>query len=174
MSDPRYPVGRFTRPEEITAAHLQEWIQAIEEAPAHLRQAVAGLTEVQLDTPYREGGWTVRQVVHHLADAHMNSFCRLKLALTEQNPTIKPFEENDWAETPDAARAPIAPSLALLEGLHARWTVLLRSLTPEQFTRTIQHPQAGTQRVDTLTGLYAWHSRHHVGHVTTTRQRQGW
>lgn len=174
MTDPRYPVGRFVPPEQTTEAQVQDWTAEIAALPAKLRQAVDGLSDAQLDTPYREGGWTVRQVVHHLADSHINSFCRFKLALTEEKPEIKPFEEADWAETAEAKSAPVESSLSLLEGLHARWTLLLNSLTPEQFARAVRHPQHGTMSVVLLTALYAWHSRHHLAHITTLREARDW
>src|SRR5512143_1800730 len=140
MVDPRYPVGRFEPPAQLSEAERETLIRQIEEAPARLREAVAGLTLEELNTPYREGGWTVRQVVHHVPDSHMNSYVRFRLALTEDEPTIKPYMENLWAELPDARSAPIDLSLGLLESLHKRWVTLLRSITPEQWKRQFRHP----------------------------------
>jgi hypothetical protein len=173
MSDPRYPIGRFEHRPGSPTDHAA-WIADIAALPTRLREAVAGLNEAQLDTPYRPGGWTVRQVVHHLADSHVNSYVRFRLALTESNPTIRPYEERDWAELPDARTADVAVSLTLLEALHDRWVRLLRSLDEKDFRRTLHHPEAGTLDIDYLTDMYAWHSRHHVAHVTELRKREGW
>jgi uncharacterized damage-inducible protein DinB len=173
-ADPRYPVGRYRPPAEITAEQRAEWIEQIEQTPARLREAVQGLSEAQLDTPYRDGGWTVRQVAHHVADSHVNAFVRFKLGLTEDDPTIKPYDEAAWAVLGDVAPTPVEVSLALLDNLHVRWNHLLRSITDAQWSRTIQHPDNGTMRLDLLLGLYAWHGRHHVAHVTTLRERMGW
>ena len=173
MPDPRYPIGPFTHHPGSAADHAA-WIDDIAALPARLREAVAGLDEAQLDTPYRPGGWTVRQVVHHLADSHINSYVRFRLALTESNPTIKPYEERVWAALPDARSADVAVSLTLLDALHARWVQLLRSLHEPDFAKTIHHPEAGTLDLDCLTAMYAWHSRHHVAHVTELRKREGW
>jgi uncharacterized damage-inducible protein DinB len=172
--DPRYPAGRFKKPETITAEDRDRFIGEIERLPGQIRAALAGLNEQQLDTPYREGGWTVRQVAHHLAESHMNSFIRFKLALTEDNPAIKPYDEAACAETADAKSMPVAPSLALLDGLHQRWTVLLRSLSEEQYRRTFRHPESGLMRLDVTLALYAWHCRHHTRHITALRERMGW
>ncbi len=172
--DPRYPVGKFAMPAETTQSSRQAAIQEIASAPAKLRAAVAGLTDAQLDTPYREGGWTVRQVVHHVADSHMNAYVRLRLALTETEPTIKPYEESEWAKLEDAARGPIDISLKLLEPLHDRWVRLLRTVTPEQFARTVRHPEAGLKNIDWLLFLYAWHGRHHTAHITELRKQRSW
>ena len=139
-----------------------------------MRGAVAGLTNVQLDTPYRDGGWTVRQVVHHVPDSHMNSYIRFKLALTEHEPTIKPYDEQIWANLLDARTAPVDPSLELLEGLHQRWAILLRSLTEDDVQRKFFHPELGTVTVDQYIALYAWHGKHHVAHITSIRERNGW
>ena len=174
MVDPRYPVGKFQPPAQVTEADRETFIRQIEEAPARLREAVAGLTLEELNTPYREGGWTVRQVVHHVPDSHMNSYVRFRLALTEDEPTIKPYMENLWAELPDARSAPIDLSLGLLESLHKRWVTLLRSLTPEQWTRQFRHPELGVVPLDRNLALYAWHGRHHVAHITSLRERMGW
>jgi hypothetical protein len=146
----------------------------IEQAPARLRAVVAGLSDAQLDTPYRPVGWTVRQVVHHVPDSHLNSYVRFRLALTEKEPTIKPYDESRWAELTDARTAPIEISLALLESLHARWTLLLHSLKPEDFSREFRHPELGTVSLDKNLALYAWHGRHHVAHIASLRERMGW
>lgn len=174
MDDLRYPVGRFIRPAEYTPELRQQWIAEIEQTPARLRAAVAGLTAEQLDTPYREGGWTVRQVVHHLFDSHVNSFIRFKLALTEEEPTVKPYDEGAWADLPDSTQVSPEVSLALLEGLHARWVTLLKAMSPADFQRKLIHPINGLQALDVMVGLYAWHGRHHVAHITSLRERMGW
>jgi len=174
MSDPRYPIGKFTRIAAPTDSDRSGWIDQIEATPANLRAAVAGLNDEQLDTPYREGGWTVRQLAHHMADSHMNAYVRVRLALTEENPTIKAYEEDRWAELSDAKSAPIEPSLDLLENLHRRWVLLLRSLGADDFARTLVHPVNGPMTLDTVLGIYAWHGRHHVAHVTALRERMGW
>ncbi len=162
----KYPIGPFIAPEEITSEMIQNWIEEIEIFPQTLRDAVQNLSEKQLDTAYREGGWTVRQVVHHCADSHMNSFIRFKLALTEDNPTIKGYDEAKWAEMPDYLQLAVEPSLKLLEGLHARWVVLLRSLTPEDLKRTYFHPEKQKSiPLDETIALYAWHGKHHLGHA---------
>jgi hypothetical protein len=172
--DPRYPIGKFTPPQEITTALRQQAIAAIAEAPAKLRTATKGLNDAQLDTPYREGGWTVRQVAHHVPDSHMNAYTRFKLALTEREPTIKPYDEARWAELEDA-KAPIDVSLALLDSLHDRWVRLLRSLKPEQFARTLRHPEhQSVLTVDWLLFQYAWHGRHHTAHITELRKQKSW
>ena len=172
--DPRYPIGKFEMPREITAATRSTAIGDIAAVPARLSAAVAGLNGAQLDTPYREGGWTVRQVIHHVADSHMNAYIRLRLALTETEPTIKPYEESAWAQLEDAAHAPIEISLKLLEPLHVRWVRLLETVTPEQFARTVRHPDFGVRNVDWLLFLYAWHGRHHTAHITELRRQKDW
>ena len=169
----RYPVGRFQLDSQSTPYKRSIWLTSIESLPQALRDAVTGLTEEQLDTPYREGGWTVRQVVHHVADSHTNAYVRTKLALTEDSPSIKPYDEKLWAELPDS-RLSVEVSLALLDSLHARWAVLLRSLKDDAFARTWVHPEHGTRDLDYLVQLYAWHSRHHVGHVRSLRERMRW
>lgn len=175
MSDDlRYPIGKFSPKPEITHAERQELIRQIAETPAKLREAIKGLNDQQLDTPYRQEGWTVRQVVHHLPDSHMNSYVRFKLTMTEQQPTIKPYEEHLWAELPEAKSAPIEISLKLLESLHERWVLFLRNLKPEDFARTLNHPESGVMNLDRLLQLYAWHGRHHVAHITSLRERMGW
>jgi hypothetical protein len=173
-TDLRYPVGKFQRPESISAAGRAAFIDEIRALPANLRAAVAGLTGEQLDTPYRPGGWTVRQVVHHVADSHMNSYVRFRLALTEDEPVIKAYEEQLWAELADARSAPAELSLALIDMLHARWIILLESLDDAAFGRTFRHPAIGLMTLDANTALYAWHSRHHVAHITSLRRRMGW
>ena len=172
-TDLRYPIGDFTMPAAVTPALRTEAITAIAELPARVRDAVRGLSDAQLDTPYRPGGWTVRQVVHHVPDSHMNAFVRLKLALTEDNPTVKPYDEKKFAELPDQ-RLPIEPSLSLLDGLHARWVTVLRAHAPPQFGRPLYHPEIGAITVDYLVQTYGWHSRHHVAHITRLREREGW
>lgn len=174
MPDPRYPIGRFVPPEEVTEAHIQEWINQIAEMPASLREAVAGLSAAQLDTPYREGGWTVRQVVHHVPDSHLNSYVRFKLALTEEAPTIKPYDEQAWARLGDSRDTPVEVSLRLLEALHQRWVVLLRGLKEEDWQRSFVHPESGPTTLARTLGLYAWHGSHHVAHITELRKRMGW
>ncbi|HEU4635866.1 MAG TPA: bacillithiol transferase BstA [Edaphobacter sp.] len=172
-TDPRYPIGRFERPETITNEDRTNAIATLAELPEQLRNAVEGFGSVQLNTPYREGGWTVRQLVHHIADSHMNAFIRVRLALTEDWPTIKPYDEKAWATLHDSA-APVEWSLELIESLHARWVMLLQSLTEEQWMRGYRHPENGEQALDVATLLYAWHSRHHVAHITHLRVSQGW
>ena len=172
--DPRYPIGRFEQPLEATPELRRQAIEVIAEAPAKLRAAVAGLSPVQLDTPYREGGWTVRQVVHHVPDSHLNAYVRLRLALTEEQPAIRPYQENLWAELPDAKSGPVEVSLALLDALHGRWVRLWRSLSAEQFGRVFIHPDYGPRTVDWLVFLYAWHGRHHTAHITELRRQKAW
>lgn len=172
--DLRYPTGRFSPPAPATPETRRLAIAAIAALPGELRAAVAGLDERQLATPYRDGGWTVRQLVHHVADSHINAVTRVKLALTADAPTIVPYDEARWAELPDVAATPIETSLALLDALHLRWTRLLEALRPEDFARTFVHPESGPNTVDRATALYAWHGRHHVAHVTGLRARMGW
>jgi hypothetical protein len=171
--DPRYPIGKFERPAAATAELRSEWLDTLEALPARLRAAVAGLSEEQLDTPYRPGGWTVRQVVHHVADSHMNSFIRFRLALTEEEPTVKPYNEAKWALLKDA-ELPVEVSLKLVDGVHHRMVVMLRSLSPEDFERKFRHPQLGLMDLNGNLALYAWHGRHHVAHITALRDRMGW
>jgi uncharacterized damage-inducible protein DinB len=173
--DPRYPIGKFQWSGGVaTPAERAERIAQIEACPTGLRAAVRGLDDSQLDTPYRNGGWTVRQVVHHVPDSHMNAYVRFKLGLTEDEPTIKPYEESRWAALPDTRETPIETSLVLLEQLHDRWVRLLRSMSADDFARTIRHPETGVQRLDQVLALYAWHGPHHVAHVTSLRERMGW
>ena len=174
MTDLRYPIGKFTAKPSISDDERRVLIQQIEEAPAKLREAVKGLDDRQLDTPYREGGWTVRQVVHHLPDSHLNSYIRFKWTMTEDKPAIKTYEEHLWAELVDAKSAPAEVSLVLLEALHRRWVLFLRSLSPADFARTFMHPENGAMNLDRLVQLYAWHGLHHVAHITSLRQRMGW
>ena len=171
--DPRYPVGRFRRAEANLTDHPAH-IATIAALPENLRAAIDRLSDAQLDTPYREGGWTVRQLVHHLADSHVNSYVRMRLALTEDWPTIKPYDEKLWADLSDARTAPIDLSLQILEGLHARWVLLLRSLQGDQWQRGYVHPENGRQTLAEAAALYAWHCRHHVAHITELRKRSGW
>ena len=175
MEDLRFPTGKFDWSKTTnTPEERKKLIDTIAEAPGRLTQAVTGLNGKQLDTPYREGGWTVRQVTHHLADSHMNSYIRFKLALTEDNPTIKPFREAAWAELADSRVTPIDVSLALVDNLHARWVVLLRSMKAEEWERKVMHPEVGPMSLDLMLGLYAWHGAHHVAHITGLRKRNQW
>ena len=172
--DLRYPIGKFQWEENLNDERRRVLIDEIAETPAKVRAAVAGFTERQFDTPYREGGWTVRQVVHHLADSHLNAYVRFKLAMTENEPTVKTYQEQLWAETPDAKTAAAELSLALLDGLHQRWALLLRSMSPADFSRQFTHPEHGKMTLERLLGLYAWHGRHHTAHITGLREREGW
>jgi len=173
-TDPRYPIGRLQVPETITAEHRAAAIAAIAAMPGLLKAAVKGLDREQLETPYRDGGWTVRQTVHHIADSHINATVRLRWALTEDWPTIKIYYEKEWSELHDVTSAPIEWSLELLENLHPRWVFLLDSLTDEQWQRGVIHPESGRLSVDKLTQIYGWHSKHHVAHITRLRERKGW
>lgn len=172
--DPRYPIGKFDKNIIVTSEMRNEFINTIEELSAELRKEVGTLNDEQLNTRYREGGWTVKQVVHHLPDSHLNSYVRFKLALTENNPTIKTYEEHLWAELKDSFQTPISVSLTLLESLHTRWAVLLRSLTDEEFNKTIQHPEWGNISLNTMLAMYAWHCKHHLAHITELKKRMGW
>ncbi len=174
MSDPRYPVGKFTYSNPPTDEQRKKLIDEIEQAPARLRAAVQDLSPQQLDTPYREGGWTVRQVAHHVPESHMNAYIRFKLALTEDEPTIKPYAEDRWAELPDVKSTPVEVSLALLDSLHDRWVRLLRAMKPDEWKRTFRHPELGIMPLEKNLALYSWHGRHHVAHVTDLRKRLGW
>ena len=174
MTDPRFPIGKFHYDGPPSDALRQAFIGDIANTPAALRAAVAGLSPQQLDTPYREGGWTVRQVVHHVPDSHMNAYVRFKMALTEDEPTIKTYAEDRWAELADTRATPIEISLTLLDSLHDRWVRLLRSLTPEQWKRTFRHPDLGPMNLEKTLALYAWHGRHHVAHITELRKRTSW
>jgi len=171
--DPRYPIGKFEMPKEITPARRRQAIDEIASTPAKMRAAVKGLNDSQLDTPYREGGWTVRQVVHHVPDSHMNAYIRLRLALTEDNPTIKPYDESLWAHLADA-KLPIEVSQNLLEAVHIRWDCVWRSLQTEDFARPLIHPEHGQRNVDWLLFSYEWHGKHHTAHITELRKQKGW
>lgn len=172
--DLRYPIGKFTPPHNVTPALRTQAVETIAELPAKFRAAVEGLSDTQLDTPYREGGWTVRQVAHHVPESHMNAYIRLKLALTEKEPTIKPYEEAKWAKLPDA-KSPIPVSLDLLDALHERWVCVWRALQPADFARTLRHPEhPKVLTVDWLLFQYAWHGRHHTAHITELRRRHSW
>lgn len=174
MSDPRYPVGKFHFEGPLSEPAREAFIAEIASTPAGLRAAVEDLTAAQLDTPYREGGWTVRQVIHHLPDSHMNAYVRFKLALTEDEPTIKPYAEDRWAELSDTKATPVEVSLTLLDSLHHRWVTLLGSLAPGDWKRNFRHPQLGVVSLEKNVALYAWHGRHHVAHVTELRKRMHW
>lgn len=173
MTDPRYPIGAFVRPASLDAAGRKAAIDVIRDTPARFRAALAGLDGRKLDTPYRAGGWTVRQVAHHLPDSHLNAYLRTRLALTETEPTIKPYDEAAWARLADS-RLPVEVSLRLLDALHERWVALLDSLSEGEWSRTFVHPEVGVTRLDQLVALYSWHGRHHTAHVTTLRDRMGW
>ena len=173
-TDLRYPVGKYHRPDAYTEASRAASIATIAALPATLKKALAGLSKTQLDTPYREGGWTVRQVVHHLADSHVNAYIRTRFTLTSEKPTIMPYPEHVWAELADARSGPVETSLALLEGLHARWTALLTSRKPGDFARAFVHPEHGERTLDWMVDMYAWHCRHHVAHITDLRKSKGW
>jgi hypothetical protein len=174
--DLRYPIGRFERPASVTAGDRAQFIDDIAACPAAMRAAIDGLADEQLDTPYRPGGWTVRQVVHHVPDSHVNSYVRFRLALTEDQPTIKPYNEGKWAELPDARGPLVDESLALLDALHARWVALLRAMTPGDFARTLVHPErpGAPMTLDVMLALYSWHGKHHVAHITGLRERMNW
>lgn len=172
--DLRYPLGRFERPERIVAAELQSAVRDLAEMPQLLRNAVAGLTDDQLATPYRAGGWTVRQLTHHLADSHQNAFVRSRKALTEDEPVISVYDEAAWAKLHDSLAAPVEWSLELIESLHARWVMMLQALSPEQWKRNYLHPADGSTSVEMATLIYAWHGRHHVAHITHLRAEKNW
>jgi len=169
-----YPIGKFEAPAHVDANLRSTFVAQIAEAPSALRRVVERLSESQLDTPYREGGWTVRQVVHHLPDSHLNAYVRFKLALTEETPTIRPYEQAAWAQMPEARSGPVALSLDLLDALHRRWVACMQALPAESFARTLYHPEQGTMSLDRLLALYAWHGRHHIAHVAALAAREGW
>lgn len=171
----RYPVGRFEPRVQLADDDRDEALAVLDAAPGRLREAVRGLDDRQLDTPYREGGWTVRQVVHHVPDSHLNGYVRTRWVLTEERPRIKTYDQAAWAELPDARTAPVEASLALLEAVHSRWVPLLGALGSSELARTFLHPEGETEgTVDTLIALYAWHSRHHTAHILALRDRMGW
>ncbi len=174
MADPRYPIGKFSYSGPPTAEERKKYLDDIEQTPARFREALSGLSEEQLNTPYRDGGWTLRQLAHHLPDSHMNAYVRFKLALTEEEPTIKPYMENLWAELPEAKGAPIKVSLALLDALHRRWMMMLRPFGDRDWKRTFRHPEMGAMSLEKTVALYSWHGRHHVAHVTSLREKMGW
>jgi uncharacterized damage-inducible protein DinB len=173
-TDPRFPIGDFKYPASVSTQERNQFIDQIASTPAAMRAALKELSDKQLNTPYRDGGWTVRQVVHHVPDSHMNAYVRFKLAMTEDSPTIKPYLEDRWAQLADTENTRVDVSLALLESLHERWVQLLRSLKEEDWKRTFKHPELGERRLDQTVALYAWHGRHHIAHVTALRQRMGW
>ena len=170
----KYPIGRFKAPTTITEQQRREWIDELERLPASFENATSDLDVTQLDTPYRPGGWTVRQLVHHVADSHMNSYVRFRLALTEVDPLIKPYNEALWAELADARTMPIHVSLQLLKSLHARWVHLLLSFSDDDFKKTFRHPEMGGVPLDRALALYAWHGRHHLAHITHLCAREDW
>src|SRR5688572_14202975 len=174
LEELRYPTGKWIKVPNLDAAGRAAMIDEIASVPAALSAAVKGLTDAQLDTPYREGGWTPRQIVHHLADSHMNAYIRFKLGMTEDNPTIKPYDEKKWSETIDAGTAPPDVSLAIVDGVHRRWVQFLKSFDAAAFARTILHPERGPMTLSDLLQLYAWHGKHHTAHITGLRQRMGW
>ena len=174
MTDLRYPIGKFHYDGPLSEEQMRSSLDDIARTPENLRAAVKGLSEAQIDTPYRPGGWTVRQVTHHVPDSHMNAYIRYKLALTEDDPTIKPYAEDRWAQLADTTATPVEVSLALLDSLHDRWVRLLRSLQAEDWKRTFRHPELGAVSLEKNLALYAWHGRHHVAHITSLRERNGW
>ena len=174
LDDLRYPIGRFSPPASSLPGVRSANMQTLRQLPERLRAAVNGLSDAQLDTPYREGGWTARQVVHHVADSHANCYIRFKLALTEDWPTIKPYDEAAWANLAESRRLPVDVSLAMIEALHGRWVGLLESLSDEDFQKGFEHPELGRQNLAKVLALYDWHSRHHTAHITNLRARQGW
>ena len=172
--DLRYPIGPFKRPDSLSAAERRAAIDDIAATPAKLRAAVRGLSETQLETPYRPEGWTVRQVVHHVPESHLNAYTRFKLALTEDVPTIKPYDENGWSKTGDVRITPIETSLVLLESLHDRWVRLLGTITDAEFDRKLNHPENGMMNLHQLLAMYSWHGKHHVAQITSLKERSGW
>lgn len=172
-NDLRFPIGKFTAPAEITTEMRGRFIQTIKDLPQKLADSIERLSEEQLDTPYRPEGWTVRQTVHHVADSHLNSFCRFKLSLTEENPTIRPYWEDRWAELADS-QMPVEASMKIVEGVHARWTKLLEAMSEADFQRKLIHPETGEWTLERMLALYEWHSRHHTAHITSLRMRNEW
>jgi hypothetical protein len=167
--DARYPIGRFTPPAEITHSLQHEWITSIAVLPQQLREIVRDMSDNDLESRYREGGWTVRQIIHHIADSHMNSYCRYRLALTEDSPVIRTYNEAAWAELPDASRGPVDLSLNLIKALHTRWVALLKAMDAAAFQRTFRYPDQEPRTLNEITGLYAWHGRHHLAHIRLAR-----
>ena len=174
VKDLQYPIGKFKFNEKFSEEIKNNYIREIEELPALLRKEVEHLSEEQLNTPYRPGGWTVKQVVHHIPDSHINSYVRFKLALTEENPLIKPYEQAQWAELEDSSVTPVSVSLLLLENLHKRWVILLKSLTLKDCERTLQHPEIGSVNLKWMLAQYAWHGKHHLAHITSLKKRMDW
>lgn len=171
--DLRYPIGKFDSDFEVSDELRQQFIQTISGLPDELYETVKNLWDEQLDTPYRSGGWTVRQVVHHIADSHLNSYCRFKLALTEDAPTIRPYYEDRWAELSDS-KMPIGVSIKIIEGIHSRWTELLNQMSEKDFKRKLKHPESGEWTLEKMLGLYDWHSRHHLAHITNLMEKENW
>jgi uncharacterized damage-inducible protein DinB len=174
MSDLRFPIGKYTKPGSLSNEARLAAIDTLAAAPSQLRKAVANLSDAQLDTPYRPGGWTVRQVVHHVPDSHLNAYVRIKLALTENHPTIKTYDEARWAMLEDSRTTPVTTSLTLLDAVHDRMLRVLRAIPPSDFARTVNHPENGVMTVDDILAMYAWHGRHHTAHITGLRERSGW
>ncbi len=174
MADQRFPIGKFQPPAEYNTAARNGFIQQLDEMPSQLRAAVKGLSNEQLNEPYREGGWSLRQVVHHLADSHLNAYTRFKLAITEDEPVIKTYNEKAWAGLEDSLKADVEVSLVLIKSLHQRWVMFLKSLDDQQFLRSYIHPESGKGSVDRILALYAWHGKHHIAHITSLREQQGW
>ena len=170
----RFPVGKFELPRTVTPEMRAKFIQTIEQLPPNLKEAVEDLSDEQLNTTYRPGGWTLRQVVHHIADSHLNSFCRFKLGLSEDAPTIKTYDEASWAEMADSKDAPVELSLSIIDGLHARWTRLLKSMSDADFEKKVNHPERGPMNLNELLALYDWHNCHHTAHITKTKEINGW
>jgi len=174
LAELQYPIGKFSFAGPLTAEQRKQCIEDIAATPKNLRAAIGGLTPEQIETPYRDGGWTIRQVLHHVPESHMNAYLRFKWALTEDAPAIKAYKENEWAKTPDVSKTPVETSLALLDALHERWVNLLRSLSPADFDRTLNHPENGVMTLDKLLALYSWHGKHHAAHITSLKKRKGW
>lgn len=173
-TDPRFPIGKFSWPQSITDSDRRGWIATLADLPAAFRKAVARLTDEQLNTPYRDGGWTVRELVHHVPDSHMNSYVRFKMGLTEHEPTIKPYDEGAWAQLRDTTKVPVETSLCLLECLHQRWVCVLEGMRDSDWQRKVIHPELGAVTLESLLALYDWHSRHHTAHITSLRRARGW
>lgn len=173
-TDPRYPIGEFRRKASYSAEEREGYIEQLKQIPLSLKAALAGLSNAQLDTPYREGGWTLRQVAHHIPDSHLNAYLRVKLALTEDQPVIKPYEENAWVRLADTPNTPLEVSVALLEALHTRWAILFESLAEPDWKREYRHPESGVVSIEATLAAYVWHGQHHVAHITHLRQRKGW